>query len=147
MPISATKHHPFKRGIPVEVCYTINPSIMLWRDKNTLTFGRGTSCSLAIILPCGVGGIDQLESFGFRGRKSCIKNVEIFAVGKIAEFARFAGGERRKSPDLISLYERSELLGRGHIESLRALGADADKDINLSVNVRWGLDGRLLWLS
>ena len=52
--------------------------------------------------PCGVGGIDQLESFGFRGRKSCIKNVEIFAVGKIAEFARFAGGERRKSPDRFS---------------------------------------------
>ena len=54
-------------------------------------------------------GIDQLESFGFRGRKSCIKNVEIFAVGKIAEFARFAGGERRKSPDRFSLSERSEL--------------------------------------
>ena len=47
----------------------------------------------------------------------------------------------------ISFYERSELLGRGPTESLRALGADADKDINLSVNVRWGLDGRLLWLS
>ena len=30
------------------------------------------------------------------------KNVEIFAIGKIAEFARFAGGERRKSPDLVS---------------------------------------------
>ena len=35
-------------------------------------------------------------------------------------------------------------MGRGPIESLRALGADADKDINLSVNVRWGLDGCLL---
>ena len=55
--------------------------------------------------------------------------------------------KRRKSPDLISFYERSELLGRGPTESLRALGADADKDINLSVNVRWGLDGRLSWLS
>ena len=54
------------------------------------------------------------------------------------------GGKRRKSPDLISFYERSELLGRGPTESLRALGADADKDINLSVNVRWGLDGCLL---
>ena len=93
----------------------------------------------------------KLESFGFflggGGRKFCIKNVEILTVGKIAEFAKFAGGKRRKSPDLISLYERSELLGRGPIESLRALGADAYKDINLSVNVRWGLDGRLLWLS
>ena len=89
----------------------------------------------------------KLESFGFWGRKFCIKNVEILSVGKIAEFAKFAGGKRRKSPDLISLYERSELLGRGPIESLRALGADAYKDINLSVNVWWGLDGRLLWLS
>ena len=92
-------------------------------------------------------GHDKLESFGFWGRKFCIKNAEIFAVGKIAEFAKFAGGKRRKSPDLISLYERSESLGRGPTESLRALGADADKDINLSVNVRWGLDGRLSWLS
>jgi hypothetical protein len=48
------------------------------------------------------GGIDQLESFGFRGRKSCIKNVGIFTVGKIAEFARFAGGERLKSLDRFS---------------------------------------------
>ena len=35
-------------------------------------------------------------------------------------------------------------MGRGPTESLRALGADADKDVNLSVNVRWGLDGCLL---
>ena len=89
----------------------------------------------------------MVESFGFWGRKFCIKNVEILSVGKIAEFAKFAGGKRRKSPDLITLYERSELLEREPIESLRALGADADKDINLSVSVRWGLDGRLLWLS
>ena len=81
---------------------------MLWRGRNAQTFGRGTTCSLAIILPCGVGGIDQLESLGFRGRKSCIKNAEIFAVGKIAEFARFAGGERRKSPDRFSLYILAE---------------------------------------
>ena len=89
----------------------------------------------------------MVESFGFWGRKFCIQNVEILSVGKIAEFAKFAGGKRRKSPDLISLYERSELLERGPTESLRALGADADKDINLSVSVRWGLDGRLSWLS
>ena len=54
------------------------------------------------------GGIDKLESFDFRRRKILHKNVEIFAVGKIAEFARFAGGERRKSPDRYSLTERSE---------------------------------------
>ena len=97
--------------------------------------------------PVGTEGHDKLESFGFWGRKFCIKNVEILSFGKIAEFAKFAGGKRRKSPDLVNLYERSELLGRGSIESLRALRADADKDINLSVSVRWGLDGRLLWLS
>ena len=57
-------------------------------------------------------GHDKLESFGFWGRKFCIKNVEILYVGKIAEFAKFAGGKRRKSPDLISFYERSESLGR-----------------------------------
>ncbi len=55
-----------------------------------------------VILPCGAGGIDQLESFDFRRREILHKNVEIFAVGKIAEFARFAGGERRKSPDRFS---------------------------------------------
>ena len=107
-----------------------------------------TAVAKAIILPLwGLRGIDQLESFGFWRRKFCIKNVEILSVGKIAEFAKFAGGKRRKSPDLISLYERSELLGRGPIESLRALGADADKDINLSVSVRRGLDGRVLSLT
>ena len=48
-------------------------------------------------------GHDKLESFGFWGRKFCIKNAEIFAVGKIAEFAKFAGGKRRKSPDRFLL--------------------------------------------
>ena len=57
-------------------------------------------------------GHDKLESFGFWRRKFCIKNAEILSVGKIAEFAKFAGGKRRKSPDLISFYERSESLGR-----------------------------------
>ena len=40
-----------------------------------------------------------VESFGFWRRKFCIKNAEILSVGKIAEFAKFAGGKRRKSPD------------------------------------------------
>ena len=44
----------------------------------------------------------KLESFGFWGRKFCIKNAEILSVGKIAEFAKFAGGKRRKSPDRFS---------------------------------------------
>ena len=67
------------------------------------TMAKARHCLLSVvILPCGVGGIDQLESFDFRRREILHKNVEIFAVGKIAEFARFAGGERRKSPDLVS---------------------------------------------
>ena len=73
------------------------------------TMAQARHCLLSVvILPCGVGGIDQLESFDFRRREILHKNVEIFAVGKIAEFARFAGGERRKSPDRYSLTERSE---------------------------------------
>ena len=54
-----------------------------------------TTVAKAIILPLwGPRGIDQLESFGFWRRKFCIKNVEILSVGKIAEFAKFAGGKR-----------------------------------------------------
>ena len=75
---------------------------MLCFGRSALWLKRGTACSLSVILPCGVGGIDQLESFDFRRREILHKNVEIFAVGKIAEFARFAGGERRKSPDRFS---------------------------------------------
>ena len=44
-------------------------------------------------------GHNLLESFGFWRRKFCIKNAEILSVGKIAEFAKFAGGKRRKSLD------------------------------------------------
>ena len=59
-------------------------------------------------------GHDKLESFGFWGRKFCIRNVEILSVGKIAEFAKFAGGKRRKSPDRC-LFNRAERVmdGRG----------------------------------
>ena len=53
--------------------------------------------------PVGTEGHNKLESFGFLGRKFCIKNVDILSVGKIAEFAKFAGGKRRKSPDRFSL--------------------------------------------
>ena len=35
-------------------------------------------------------------------RRISIRDAEILSVGKIAEFARFAGGERRKSPDRFS---------------------------------------------
>ena len=42
--------------------------------------------------PVGLGHY-KLESFGFWGRKFCIKNVEILSVGKIAESARFAEEE------------------------------------------------------
>ena len=81
---------------------------MLCFGRFALWLKRGTACSLSIILPCGVGGIDQLESFDFRRREILHRNVEILAVGKIAEFARFAGGERRKSPDRCFLYILAE---------------------------------------
>ena len=55
----------------------------------------------------------MVESFGFWGRKFCIKNAEILSVGKIAEFAKFAGGKRRKSPDLISLTSGASHWGVG----------------------------------
>ena len=35
-------------------------------------------------------------------RRISIRDAEILSVGKIAEFAKFARGERRKSPDLVS---------------------------------------------
>ena len=92
--------------------------------------------------PCGVGAL-QAGVFWLLEEKILLKGRSGVNRGDRKIF----GGKRRMSPDLISLYERSELLGRGPTESLRALGADADKDINLSVSVRWGLDGRLSWLS
>ena len=70
----------------------------MFRPVRTTAQARQLLLSV-VILPCGAGGIDQLESFDFRRREILHRNVEIFAVGKIAEFARFAGGERRKSPD------------------------------------------------
>ena len=73
----------------------------MFRPVRTMAKARQGLLSV-VILPCGAGGIDQLESFDFRRREILHKNVEIFAVGKIAEFARFAGGERRKSPDRFS---------------------------------------------
>ena len=74
-----------------------------------------TAVAKAIIPPLwGLRGIDQLESFGFWRRKFCIKNAEILSVGKIAEFAKFAGGKRRKSPDRC-LFNRAKRVmdGRG----------------------------------
>ena len=66
------------------------------RERHYLLSGDHTS-------PVGTEGHNKLESFGFWGRKFCIKNVEILSVGKIAEFAKFAGGKRRKSPDRYCL--------------------------------------------
>ena len=82
-------------------------SIMLFFGRNALTFGRGTACSLSIFSLWGQGH-NKLESFGFWRRKFCIKNAEILSVGKIAEFAKFAGGKRRKSPDRFSLHILAE---------------------------------------
>ena len=69
-----------------------------------------TAVAKAIILPLwGLRGIDQLESFGFWRRKFCIKNAEILFVGKIAEFAKFAGGKDESLQTAVCLIERSEL--------------------------------------
>ena len=41
---------------------------MLWRGRNALTFGRGTTCSLAIILPLwGPRGITSWSLLAFGG--------------------------------------------------------------------------------
>ena len=47
-------------------------------------------------------------------KRISIRDAEIFAIGKIAEFAKFAGGERLKSPDRY-LFNRAERVmnGRG----------------------------------
>lgn len=45
----------------------------------------------------------MLESFDFLEEEMLHKNVEIFAVGKIVEFATFTGEERLKSPDHFCL--------------------------------------------
>ena len=82
--------------------------------------------TVQIILPLwGLEGHYKLESFGFWRRKFCIKNAEILSVGKIAEFAKFAGGKRRKSPDRY-LFNRAERVmdGRG-LTRCRSV-ADAD---------------------
>ena len=58
------------------------------------------------------------------------KNIEIIAAGKIAEFAKFAGGERRMSPDLICLIEQSELRMEdfGLCAGVECGGAEAERD-------------------
>ena len=41
---------------------------MLWRGRNVLTYGRGTTCSLAIILPLwGPRGITSWSLLAFGG--------------------------------------------------------------------------------
>ena len=119
---------------------------MLWRGQNALTLGRGTPCSLAIILPCGVGGITSWSLLAF-GEEILHKERRDFVLRQNRGVRKICRRKKTKVSRPISFYERSVSLGRGPIESLRALGADADTDINLSVTVRRGLDGRLSWLS
>ena len=57
----------------------------------------------------GLRGLDFVESFGFWRRKFCIKNAEILSVGKIAEFAKFAGEKDESLQTAVCLIERSEL--------------------------------------
>jgi len=46
----------------------------------------------------------KLESFGFWRRKFCIRNVEILTLGKIAEFAKFAGEKDESLQTAFVLY-------------------------------------------
>ena len=48
----------------------------MFRPVRTMAQARQGLLSV-VILPCGVGGIDQLESFDFRRREILHKNVEI----------------------------------------------------------------------
>ena len=81
-----------------------------------------TAVAKAIILPLWGLGHNMLESFGFWRRKFCIKNAEILSVGKIAEFAKFAGGKRRKSPDRFSLIRATASYGWSSSFDLLAVG-------------------------
>ena len=60
-------------------------------------------CRVDHASPVGIRGARPAGVFWLSGEEILHRNVEIFAVGKIAEFARFAGGERRKSPDRFSI--------------------------------------------
>ena len=68
-------------------------------------------------------GHDKLESFGFWGRKFCIKNAEILSVGKIAEFAKFAGEKTKVSRPLFFhiLAEGRDIIDRKRIDILLEL--------------------------
>ena len=84
----------------VEVCYTINPSIMLWRGRNAPTFGRGTPCSLAISLlwPKAGAGMDSLSLMAFTAA-NLGKGCRDFVRRKNRGILKICGGKRLKSQD------------------------------------------------
>ena len=59
---------------------------MLWRGRNVLTFGRDTPCSLALILPCGVGGGLQAGVFGLFGEEILHKERRDFVRRQNSDF-------------------------------------------------------------
>ena len=65
---------------------------MLCFGRSTLTFGRGTACSLTIIAPVGSGALTAGVLWLLEERIS-IRDAEIFAVGKIAESPKFSEEE------------------------------------------------------
>ena len=82
---------------------------MLFFGRNALTFGRGTTCSLTIILPLwGLRGITCL-SLTASGGANLGEGCRDFDVGKIAESARFAEEEDLSLKTAVCLIERSEL--------------------------------------
>ena len=51
-------------------------------------------------------------------RRISIRDAEILSVGKIAEFAKFAGGERRKSPDRCLFNRAKRVMDGGFLTNL-----------------------------
>ena len=79
---------------------------MLWRGRNALTFGRGTPCSLAFILPCGVGGITSL-SLTASGGANLGEGCRDFVRRQNRGIRKICGGRRLKSQDRC-LFNRAE---------------------------------------
>ena len=65
---------------------------MLFFGRSALTFKRGTACSLSLFSPVGSGALTAGVLWLLEERIS-IRDVEIFARGKIAESPRFSGEE------------------------------------------------------
>ena len=85
----------------VEVCYTINPWIMLTLGPRSADGPLRTAVAKAIILPLwGPRGIDQLESYDFGAERKRHKSPDrcslIRAIASYGVLPSVAFGERRR---------------------------------------------------